>query len=607
MSKIAHKKLRTLFADFWKKNGHKEVPPISLVPFDDPTTLFTGSGMQQLVPFLLGNPHPLGKRLYNIQRCLRSQDIDEVGDNRHTTFFEMMGNWSLGDYFKKEQLNWFFSFLVDILGIDPKRLYVSVFAGDKEYGLERDDESIDIWRGIFKKYGITAELGERIFVYPAEKNWWSRAGVPSSMPLNEPGGPDSEVFYKFDVKHNPSFGAKCHPNCDCGKFLEIGNSVFMQYLKTKKGFVPLPNKNVDFGGGLERILAATCNQPDIFLTDLYSEIIKAISKVSGRNYTDNTETIRVIADHIKASVFLVKDGVLPSNKEQGYVLRRLLRRSAMKMHKLKGDFKPSDFDLLVNSVLLTYDDVYFNVEKDLDNIQKIINNELTKFKQALERGLKKVEKISNITGKTAFDLYQNYGFPLELTEEIFKEKGQIINRDEFYREFNHHKEISRKGSISKFKGGLADKSKDTVRYHTATHLLHQALFDVLGDSVRQEGSNITAERLRFDFYSLNSPTTENIKKVEAIVNKKIKEDLKVCFKIINKEEALKIGAKAFFKAKYPDKVKVYFITKDCDKIKNSYSKEFCGGPHVDRTSEIGSIKIYKFKKIGSNTYRIYAR
>ncbi len=599
MKNLDHRKLRKLFSKFWQDRGHKEVPPISLVPKDDPTTLFTGSGMQQLVPYLLGEPHPLGKRLYNIQRCFRAQDIEEVGDNRHTTFFEMMGNWSLGDYFKKEQLNWFFEFLVEVVGFDPNKLYVTVFAG--ENGLPADEESIAIWKEIFEKYGIKAEVGERIFKYPAKKNWWSRAGEPSQMPVGEPGGPDSEVFYLFEsVKHDPKYGPQCHPNCDCGRFLEIGNSVFMQYKKEKDGkFVPLPSKNVDFGGGLERILAAYHDNPDVFVTDVYLPIIQEVERLVNRKYEseENKKIMRVIADHIKAATFLIKDGVVPASKEQGYVLRRLLRRISVKVYQLVGEV---DVDILLSAsekVVEIYKGIYFDGNEK--RIFKVIEDEVKKFKSTLARGMRIIEKLDDIDGKKAFDLYQSYGFPFEIIEEIFREKGKVINKEEFLKEFEKHKQISRKGAEKKFKGGLADHSEQTIKYHTATHLIHQALFDVLGENVRQEGSNITAERLRFDFYSPVKPSQEDIKKVEEIVNEKINEGLDVYFKMMPKQEAFKIGAKAFFKEKYPDVVKVYFI--------GDYSKEFCGGPHVKNTKEVGEITIYKFKRIGSNLYRLYAK
>lgn len=593
---LTHVQLRKKYADFWKKNGHKEIPPIPLVPQNDPTTLFTGSGMQQLVPYLLGEPHPQGKRVFDIQPCFRSQDIDEVGDNRHTTFFEMMGNWSLGDYFKKEQLTWFWEFLTKEVGLPKDKLYVTVFAGDKKNNLPPDEESIKVW----KELGIPEN---KILKYGPDKNWWSRAGVPDNMPPGEPGGPDSEVFYEFtQVVHDKKFGEKCHPNCDCGRFLEIGNSVFMQYKKNDNGtFSPLPAMNVDFGGGLERISAAMNDNSDVFTTDLFFKIISEIEKLTKKKYEGtNKSKMRIIADHLKGATFLIAGGVMPGNKEHGYVLRRLLRRSAIKMYELT-DGKTTDFaEIADGGVLATYDGSQGIQRNKLKNeVVAIIAEEIKKFNLSISKGLREIKKIDKVDGKIAFDLYQNFGFPYELTEELFREKGQMIDKKQFSKEFIKHKELSRSSSVGKFKGGLADNSEQTIKYHTATHLLHQALFDTMGDSIRQEGSNITGERFRFDFYSITKPTEEQIRQVEKIINEKVKESLPVEFKIVPKEEALKLGAKSFFREKYPDMVKVYFV--------GSYSKEFCGGPHVKNTSEIGKVKIYKFEKIGSNLYRIYAK
>ncbi|NMB84463.1 alanine--tRNA ligase [Candidatus Roizmanbacteria bacterium] len=596
---ITHVKLRQLFSDFWSGKNHKEVPPIPLVPKDDPTTLFTGSGMQQLVPYLSGETHPLGQRLYNIQRSLRSQDIDEVGDNRHTTMFEMMGNWSLGDYFKKEQLAWFWEFLTKLLQLPKEKLYVSVFAGTKD--VPEDRESYEIWKSL----GLSED---HIHKYGAEKNWWSRAGVPDNMPKGEPGGPDSEVFYDFGTEYrfhenSPHAGKPCHINCDCGRFLEIGNSVFIQYRKAGDRLLEeLPKKNVDFGGGLERIMAAIEDNPDIFTTSLYQPIIRAVETTTGKKYTDpkNTPSMRIIADHLKAAIFLIKDGVLPSNKEQGYVLRRLMRRSAVKMYQLKeGLLDATDFNLIGNKVIDIYTGVYFDEKNDTSAITPIVSEELTRFNKTLSRGLKEIKKIADIDGKQAFDFYQSYGFPLELTEELLREKGQTVDKNAFYQEFQKHKELSRSASIGKFKGGLADQSQQTLKYHTATHLIHQALFEILGNEVRQEGSNINSDRLRFDFYSLRKPTDEEIKKITETVNKKIQERLPVESRILPKKDAFELGAKSFFKEKYPDTVKVYLI--------GSFSKELCGGPHVKNTGEIGRIDIYKLEKIGSNLFRIYAK
>ncbi len=590
-----HRLLRKQFADFWKKNQHQKLPAISLVPQNDPTTLFTGSGMQPLVPYLLGEIHPLGNRLYNIQPCFRSQDIDEVGDNRHTTFFEMMGNWSLGNYFKKEQLNWFWTFLTEVLNLPKEKLYVTVFSGDKKNQLNNDDESIKIW----KEIGISKN---HIFQYGPEKNWWSRAGVPDNMPEGEPGGPDSEVFFEFtQVNHDLKYGERCHPNCDCGRFLEIGNSVFMQYKKTKTGFEELPKKNVDFGGGLERILAVLNNHPDIFLTDVYLPIIKTLEKNTQKSYSEknNKQKLRTIADHLKGAIFLIKSGVYPSNKERGYFLRRLLRRVVIKTLQLKEKtINPQDLEPVIETIIEIYNDIYFQ-KTDFQEIKLIVSDEINRFNKTLEKGIKIIEKINKPTGKQVFDLYQSYGFPKELTEELLKERRLTFDKNEFDQEFEKHRQLSRTASVGIFKGGLADQSQQTIKYHTATHLIHRALFDVLGESIRQEGSHITSERLRFDFFSPVKPTNDQIKKVEEVINQKINQSLPVEFKILPKEEAYKIGAKSFFREKYPEMVKVYFI--------GDYSKEFCGGPHVKNTSEIGQIKIFKFEKIGSNLYRIYAK
>ena len=590
---INHIKLRQLFSEFWEKRGHKEVPPIPLVPKDDPTTLFTGSGMQQLVPYLLGEPHPLGKRLYNVQRCLRAQDIEEVGDNRHDTFFEMMGNWSLGDYFKKEQLAWFWEFLIKKLELPKEKLYVSVFAGTKE--IPADDESYEIWKSL----GIPEN---HIFKYGANINWWSRAGAPNEMPAGEPGGPDSEVFYEFsDIPHDKKFGEKCHPNCECGRFLEIGNSVFMQYKKNQDGtFSELPAMNVDFGGGLERILAALNNDPDIFKTDVFWPIIQKVEESSEKKYQNNEKAMRIIADHLKSAVFLGMDGVEPTNKEQGYVMRRLIRRATVNMMEL--DIVPLKVIGSICKTIVNIYPVYFS-QNDFIKLHTIIGAEIDSFELTIHKGVKMLQTQPSIDGKLLFHLKQSYGFPIEIALELLEKWGKKINKQKIINEFNNesekHKNLSRAKSAGKFKGGLADQSEQTIKYHTATHLLHQALFDLLGNDIRQEGSNITSQRLRFDFYSLKKPTAEEIEKVTIIINEKIKQQLPVSFKIIPKHEAFQLGARSFFREKYPEMVKVYFV--------GNYSKEFCGGPHVKNTKEIGLIKIFKFEKIGSNLYRIYAK
>jgi len=595
-----HFQLREKFARFWKNKKHVEIPPIPLIPRDDPTTLFTGSGMQQLVPYLLGEPSPLGKRLYNIQRCLRAQDVEVVGDSRHDTFFEMMGNWSLGDYFKEEQLEWFWTFLTQELFIPKEKLSVTVFAGDPKNNLPPDNESHQIW----KKIGVTED---HIFRYGTDKNWWSRAGAPKNMPPEEPGGPDSEVFFDFGIEKN--FHAQsqfnnqpCHPNCDCGRYLEIGNSVFMQYKKTaNNSFAPLPSFNVDFGGGIERTIMAMEDQSDLFQTQMFSVMINTLVKESGKKYEDNQSAMRIIADHIKTAVFLAQEDTEPSNKEQGYVMRRLIRRSVVKMLEL-NIAASKIIPQLCQNVIDLYQETYFE-KNDIKKISPLIVNEANSFQKIVDHGAKLLKTKDKIDGKLLFNLKQSYGFPFEIAVELLRKRGEAIDEVKLKTEFDaaavKHRTLSRLASGQKFKGGLADQSKQTIKYHTATHLLHQALNDVLGNEIRQEGSNITGERLRFDFYLSRRPTDEEIKKVEKLINEKTQAALPVNYKIIPKQEALKLHAKSFFREKYPDVVKVYFI--------GSYSKEICGGPHVINTKEIGQIAIFKWEKIGSNLYRIYAK
>lgn len=623
---LTHNELRSRYKKFWTEKKHVIIPPAALaLQSGDSTTLFTGSGMQQLIPYLLGETHPEGKLLADVQPSFRSQDIEEIGDNRHTTFFEMLGNWSLGSYFKKEQLRYFYEFLTDKergVGLDPNNLYVTVFGGDdkskvKRNGtlvpLERDEESKKIWEEIFTEHGV--DYAGRIYFYDAKKNWWSRSGTPDIMPVGEPGGPDSEVFYDFgaDLKiheNSPYKDDECHPNCDCGRYIEIGNSVFMQYKKIDGTTLEeLPQKNVDFGGGLERLLAANQHSLDVFRTDAFNTIIERIENKLNRKYgtPESTKAMRIIADHLKAATFIIKEGIYPSNKEHGYVLRRLIRRAAIKLRELGSQSLGEDASEICQAVMLTYHDTYFQTQADDHKIQDVIKEEINKFSKSIEKGMHEIAKMKTLTGKQAFDLYQSYGFPLEITEEVARDRRIQFNKDEFYAEFEKHKTLSRTSSAGKFKGGLADAGEQTLKYHTATHLLHQALFDVLGNDVRQEGSNITGERLRFDYYSSKKPEPEDIQKVEEIINTKIAEALPMRFKIMPKDEASNIGAKSFFKEKYPDMVKVYYIGGEDDKPETAYSKEFCGGPHVTNTKDIGSISIYKSEKIGSNMYRVYAK
>lgn len=608
--------VRRKYLEFFKSKGHTIIPSARLVPENDPTTLFTGSGMQPLVPFLLGEKHPEGVRLTNSQKCFRSQDIEDVGDNRHTTFFEMLGNWSLGDYFKQEQIPFVFEFLTKEIGIKPEKLFVTVFRGDEETGITKDTEAIELWKALFKEAGLGDVLdadmiseeeaskrgvktGERIFAYDVKKNWWSRSGVPSKMPEGEPGGPDSEVFYEFDIPHDKKFGEHCHPNCDCGRFLEIGNSVFMEYWRTKNGFEKLPQKNVDFGGGLERIVAVSENQNDIFLIDTLKGVIETLETLSGKQYSDAqfTSAFRVVADHIRSSVFLIGDGVVPANSEQGYFVRRLLRRAIRFWDKL--GIPNAGIAELVEPLLSFYKDAYPETVSKLAFIKEEIQREEEKFRKTLKEGQKEFEK-----GTDPFILFTTFGFPIELTEELAKEKGIEVNRNKFEEDLKKHQDLSRAGSEQKFKGGLGDTSEKSIQYHTATHLLHQALRQVLGNTVGQKGSNITPERLRFDFSFERKMTDEEKSQVEAIVNQKIKEALPVQCKIMPKQDAEETGALHFFGEKYGDQVSVYFIG---DTIADAFSKEYCGGPHVKNTNELkGVFKIAKEEAVSQGVRRIKA-
>ncbi|MBI4068244.1 alanine--tRNA ligase [Candidatus Kaiserbacteria bacterium] len=579
--------VREKYLEFFEARGHTIVPSAPLVPQNDPTTLFTGSGMQPLLPYLLGKDHPGGVRLANSQKCFRAMDIEEVGDNRHTTFFEMLGNWSLGDYFKKEQLPWLFEFLTKEIDIPKERLWVTCFEGDEKYGIPRDTESAEIWKNL----GISED---HIHFY-GKKNWWSRAGEPENMPAGEPGGPDSEVFFEFtDVPHDFIYEATCHPNCDCGRFMEIGNSVFMQYVKKPDGtFGLLPKQNVDFGGGLERITAAAHDNPDVFEV-AHKNVIKHLEAESGKKYEGNAKVpFRVVADHVKAAVFLIADDVKPSNVERGYVVRRLLRR-AMRYSDMFG--VESGLSAIADIVVSDYVGVY-DLAAVADTIRDEIHLEEERFRKTLARGLKELEK-----GTDAFTLFTTYGFPIELTHEVAREKGITVNEEVFKREMEKHQELSRAGSEQKFKGGLADASEATTRLHTAHHLLLKALQIVLGPHVKQRGSNITAERLRIDFSHGEKMTSEQLSEVERIVNEKIKEDLPVVHTEMPKEEAEKLGAEHEFGAKYPDKVSIYSV----GSLDNTFSIEFCGGPHVTHTGVLGTFKIQKEEASSAGIRRIKA-
>lgn len=617
--------IRKRYLEFFKKNGHVEIPRAPLVPLNDPTTLFTGSGMQPLVPYLLGENHPEGTRLVDSQTCLRAEDMDEVGDNRHTTFFEMLGNWSLGDYFKDEQLKWFFEFLVNEVELDPSKLYVTCFIGDEQNGVPKDTEASEIWKKLFSSKGIQAddvEVGSeedgyskdcmtgnnRIFYYDAKKNWWSRAGVPSNMTEGEPGGPDSEVFYCFDeVEHDPKWGEFCHPNCDCGKYMEIGNSVFMAYKKTASGFEKLPKPNVDFGGGLERIAAAKLNDPDMFKISLLWPVIEALEGLSGKKYDEHKESMRVIADHLRAAVFLITDGVFPSNNEQGYVVRRLMRRAIRFAFDIGIE---NDLCAQVAPVICEmYSGDYPEVEQNKQATLDAMNREEKLFRKTLQRGLrefeKEVSKTSHLGGKELFTFYDTYGFPLELSLEE-ADRREIKIDENWQKEYDEllkeQQDRSRTAGKGVFKGGLADHSVETTKLHTSHHLLLRALKDELGDHVFQRGSNITAERLRIDFSHPEKVTRETLDKIEEVVNAKIAEDLPVIRSEMPREKAEQLNAEHEFGAKYPDMVSVYSVgpkdaTQDDPKHEQAYSIEFCGGPHVEHTGVIAEGgKKFKIKK-----------
>lgn len=612
--------IRKKYIEFFEKKSHSEIPRALLVPQNDPTTLFTGSGMQPLIPYLLGQPHPSGNRLVNSQPCVRSQDIEEVGDNRHTTFFEMLGNWSLGDYFKLDQITWFWQFLTEEVGLDPKRIYVTCFIGDEEAGIPKDTETAGIWKLLFANAGIEAteiEIGSeengykvgasngRIFFY-GEKNWWCRAGKAKDMPVGEPGGPDSEMFYLFPgVEHDTKWGEKCHVNCDCGRYIELGNSVFMEYLKTENGFEKLPKQNVDYGGGLERIAAAAIDSPDIFKISILWPIIEEIQKLSGKNYDSHTESMRVIADHLRGAAFLAVDGVMPSNKEQGYVMRRLMRRAIRFAFEL--GIEQGMCEKLAPVIVDIYKNDYSEFKEKSQGVVNVLVREENLFRETLRKGLHEFSKLTKngLTGKEIFMLHDTYGFPLELTlEEAYK---QNIDLDENWRkvfdsEMSAQRERSKTAGKGVFKGGLADHSVETTKLHTAHHLLLRALKDVLGNHVVQCGSNITAERLRIDFNNPEKVTREQLDEVEKIVNQKINEDLPVIRSEMPLQRAEQLNAEHEFGAKYPDVVSVYSVgpkdaTQDSPKHEQAYSIEFCGGPHVDHTAVLSeNNKVFKISK-----------
>ena len=577
--------LRRKYIEYFKKNGHKEIPSAPVVPENDPTVLFTTAGMHPLVPYLLGEPHPQGRRLTDYQKCIRTGDIDSVGDPCHLTYFEMMGNWSLGDYFKEESIKLSYNFLKEELGFDMDKISVTVFAGEE--GIPRDEEAAAAWM----KMGIPKE---RIFYCGREDNWWGPAGETG------PCGPDTEIFYDTG---KPKCSDECSPACGCGKYLEIWNNVFMQYNKTKEGkFEPLAQKNVDTGLGLERVISLLQGKNNVYETELFADVIAKIEELSTNS---NINSCRIIADHLRASIFMIIDGVRPSNVEQGYVLRRLLRRVIRHMRKI--GFNPDEISVLVETFVGVMTEMYPEVPANKDILVEVINEEKNKFVKTLEHGekefIKNVEKTKaegkdKIDGPVVFRLYDTFGFPPEMTAELAEEQGLKIDMNEFNELFKKHQELSRAGSEAKFKGGLADHSEKTTAYHTATHLLHKALQIVLGEHATQKGSNLTAERLRFDFMHPQKVTPEELKQVEDIVNEQIAKDLVVTCEEMSLEEAQASGATGLFANKYGDKVKVYTI--------GDFSKEICGGPHVERTGNMGHFKIKKEEAVSAGVRRIKA-
>ena len=583
------------YIDFFKKKKHHEIPSASLIPENDPTVLFTTAGMHPLVPYLLGGKHPLGKRIVNVQKCIRTVDIDDVGDEVHHTFFEMLGNWSLGDYFKKEAIEMSFEFLTKILKLDRDELAISCFGGDKSLGIGKDEESDKIWLSLGMPKDRIAFLGK-------DDNFWGPAGKTG------PCGPDTEMFYwigkdKAPKEFNLNYSTKA---TDGRNWIEIWNNVFIEYNKTQEGkFIPLKQKNVDTGMGVERTLAILNGLNDNYMTEVFLPIIKEIEKISGKKYKGNEKAMRIIADHIRASVFILGDerGIKPSNVGQGYVLRRLIRR-AIRYGRLLGI--NSNFSVHVAKAVLPIYSDYQELARNHKFIFESLEEEENRFRETLEKGLKKFNELGAdkiISGKEAFLLFQSYGFPIEMTEELAEENDLKVDLEEYNEEFKRHQDLSRTASAGVFKSGLADDSEAVRKLHTATHLLNEALREILGKDVKQKGSNITAERLRFDFNFPRKLTAEEIKKVEDLVNQKIKEGLNVKREEIPLNDALGSGAQGEFGMKYPELVSVYTIEDSKDK-KGWFSREICTGPQVSNTKEIGKFRIVKEESVAAGVRRI---
>ncbi|HLH61691.1 MAG TPA: alanine--tRNA ligase [Ktedonobacteraceae bacterium] len=594
-SSMSGDQLRQSFLSFFAERGHTIIPSAPLVPENDPTALFISAGMQPLVPYLLGESHPAGRRLTNVQKCLRTDDIEEVGDISHNTFFEMLGFWSLGDYWKQDSQRWTLEWFTQVLGLDQERISVTVFAGDND--APRDDEAARIWLQL----GI---LQERIYYLPKKDNWWGPAGTTG------PCGPDSELFYDTGL---PKHGPDCRPGCSCGKYIEIGNNVFMQYNKTAQGtFEPLKQRNIDVGLGLERTLCVVLGTEDVYSADLFIPIVQRIHELrtrQGRKVQIEPEQeqrlVRIIADHLRAVTFLIADGVTPSNVEQGYICRRLIRRAVRCGHELgiSGAFTAE----VAQAVIERYGSIYPELDHHRTSIASELTREEERFGRTLARGLREFEKVEQglrkqgqavVPGEVVFRLFDTFGFPPTLTAELAQERGLTADLEGFDTLFKQHQERSRQANTEKFKGGLSDHSERTTQLHTATHLLQQALRDVLGTHVHQMGSNITPQRLRFDFSHPTKLTSGEIKRVEDIVNRQIQRDLPVTMEVMPLQQALDQGALAFFGERYGDLVKVYKI--------GDYSMEVCGGPHVQHTGAMGHFRILKAENIGQGVQRVRA-
>ncbi len=619
--------IRQAYLDFFEKRQHKIIKRAPLILKDDPTTLFTGSGMQPLLPYLLGQPHLDGKRLSDSQTCFRSQDIEDVGDNRHTTFFEMLGNWSLGDYFKEQQIRWFFEFLTQVVGLDPNKIYVTCFIGDQKNNIPKDTEAASIWQKVFAEAGIDAKIielgsaengdklgmqGGRIFYYDDGENWWSRGGGIDETPIGDPCGPDSEVFYDFGEENHDSSYGQAHPASDSGRFMEIGNQVFMQYKRLEDGsFEELANKNVDFGGGLERIAAAKINNPDVFQISLLKPIIDELEKKSGKTYQENKQAMRVIADHMRSAVFLAIDGCEPSNKEQGYVMRKLIRRAMVKAFDLgiENDF----FEQITPIVIDLYQEDFPEAKEQAENVVKVLVEEEQLFRQTLRKGIREFDKIVTQEdlnyGDIIFKLYDTFGFPVELSIERFVKQNIELPKDwqvQFDKQMKQQRERSQTASKGRFKGGLEGDTPQQRKYHTANHLMLAAMKKVLGPEVNQKGSNINDQRIRFDFNYPEKVPREKLDEIERLVNQAIDDALPVSYKTMTAQEAFEQGAIGEFPDRYEEEIKVYQMGEG----EKRFSYEICGGPHVENTAELSPngerFKIIKEKASSAGIRRVKA-